>query len=798
MKPTYSRFFFLCALEGAFAVTALLLIPSEGGTISLARLALLGATLLIAIPSLYLAFRPYKLDGLARPGIIIALTLLSLIFSLLLFLIRFLDPEKLLPIYTRISPLLWYLFVVSTQGVGYLLFLRNGIRLDGIKQRKPVYRSALIFFAVLSAVFLFVAFTRLGLTPDPSYWGEPGVAMLGWQFALALLGGGFVLLLSNVYKTRGLDVAIPSVIYLIAVSIWLSVPPTVLSNGFYASIDPPAFQPFPYSDAGYYDKTAHSLLVGHSYQDPIPTRPLFIVFLAFLHLLFGENYPNIIAAQTFVLAGMPVVLYALGRKLHSRAAGVTVALFFIFRELTSLMVASNIRVTNTKLLLADLPTLFLLLLSCLFTLRWHDRRDAASATLAGGTFGVLLLLRTQSMLILPIVLLATAFVFGWRNRTLYRNTLVFILSLTVAVVPWLTRNYVTTGSFAFDKSTQYQLLASKYANTGNFDYSDFDFQGKGLGEILIEATIRDPGFVLGFIANHFLAVQIDGLLALPLIKPYQGIFGPVNLYWVTWDGSVEWYNAVLLIFYLAVISFGLGAAWKRWHWTGLLPLAYNVGYALSAAVARFSGWRYDYPADWVPYFYFGLGFAEIVSITAGIFGAREPIPDAKETVRPNRVPVPMYLAVFAVIGFLPWAAEKMYPPRYADQSPASLIRQVAPLNDAPAESQIRSFMEQPEAILESGKVLYPRFFIRNEGIFSSNPWPAYQRRDFPRLGFILLNKESSYGIFPSSETPEPFPHGADAIVLACRREDYVEVRMIAFPDLDLVLTSAPLSNPCSP
>ncbi len=130
--------------------------------------------------------------------------------------------------------------------------------------------------------------------------------------------------------------------------------------------------------------------------------------------------------------------------------------------------------------------------------------------------------------------------------------------------------------------------------------------------VLIEFALKDPAFVFGFIANHFLAAQIHGLLALPLIKPYNGIFEPINLYWMEWNGTLEWYNFLLIIFYLAVIALGLGSAWKRWRWIGLLPLAFSAGYALATAVGRFSGWRYDLPADWVWYFYFGIGFAELL------------------------------------------------------------------------------------------------------------------------------------------------------------------------------------------
>ena len=120
---------------------------------------------------------------------------------------------------------------------------------------------------------------------------------------------------------------------------------------------------------------AQSLLIGHPYQGQIPTRPLYIFLLTVLHLLFGENYRNIIIGQTFVLAFIPVIFYFLGKKLHSRVAGVIIALFFIFRELTTLLVSSNTRVSNTKTLLVDLPTLFLLILACYFAIRWLEQKD---------------------------------------------------------------------------------------------------------------------------------------------------------------------------------------------------------------------------------------------------------------------------------------------------------------------------------------------------------------------------------------------------------------------------------------
>ena len=390
---------------------------------------------------------------------------------------------------------------------------------------KPFHRADLLIFlrsAVFCFLFLFfliISLTRLGLTPDPAYWGEPGVPMPGWGFILALVGGLWCFMDHISCSTRSLNVFLPLTIYLLAVILWLSVPADVVANSFYMPINPPTFQPFPYSDAGYYDQMAQSLLIGHPYQGQIPTRPLYIFLLTVLHLLFGENYRNIIIGQTFVLATIPVVFYYLGRKLHSHVAGVMIALFFIFRELTTLLVSSNTRVSNTKMLLVDLPTLLLLLLACFFTLRWLEQKDLKNALIAGGTFGLLLLLRTQSMLVLPLIILMALLIFGWKNRSFYLQTSVFILGLIITIAPWLIHNYLQTGQFAFDASFQYKVIASQYSYSGNLDIENYNFAGKGLGQVLVEFALKDPAFVFGFISNHFLATQVNGLLALPLIKP---------------------------------------------------------------------------------------------------------------------------------------------------------------------------------------------------------------------------------------------------------------------------------------
>ena len=297
-----------------------------------------------------------RFDFLIHTPFIISSALLVLISSLLLFLVRYLNPERFLPYYERLSPLLWYFVILGLQAFIFLLLLKNGFNPREFSKRKSNYLSALIAFCILLAVLLFVTLTKLGITPDTAYWGEPGVAIQGWQFVISIFAGFFTLLFANRSSQVLTKFLLPIALYLTACVLWLSVPFEVLKSSFYAPINLPANIPFPYSDAGFYDFLSQSLLIGTDYLGRIPPRPLYVVFLSVLHFFFGQNYPAIIAAQTLVFAIFPVILYFLAKKLHSPAAGVTVALFAIFRELVSLWISSNTRVANSKMFTTDFPT----------------------------------------------------------------------------------------------------------------------------------------------------------------------------------------------------------------------------------------------------------------------------------------------------------------------------------------------------------------------------------------------------------------------------------------------------------
>jgi hypothetical protein len=793
-------FFLLASLEAAVALLVLLRIPAEGEGFSAVRWISILPLIVVMIASASASFLAWRdtnfcarwLDPSSRPGLFeflaIASSLLTMVTGCGAFLLRWWDPGRLLPFFERAWPLLAFVIIFSLQSTVWLLIVRFGLRKAEFEALKP----ALIAFIIFLLAFGFISLTKLSLTPDPAYWGEPGVPLQGWQLGLALILGVLFLPLSLLpflkANPRRTDLLIGVLIWALAAGIWLSVPNDVLKNSFYFPIDPPANMPLPYSDSAYYDYMAHGLLTGVDYvEGGVPTRPLYILLLTGLHLLFGENYNLIIAGQTVVLAAFPVVLYALGKNLHSRLAGLTIALLAIFREWSNLLVSSDTRVSNTKTLLVDVPTLLLILLACLFTFRWLERKDKRSAFFAGGIFGILLLLRTQSMLILPVVFLVAFLVFRSSKQPWLKPILIFILGVVVSVAPWLTHNYLRIGKFAFDAPFQYQVLASQYAYTGNLDFSAVDLENKSLGQLLLTFALKDPGFVAGFISNHFLATEVGSLLALPLIAPFNGLRAPINLHWTSFDGSLAWYNNFLLVGYLALIAVGIGAAWKRWRWAGLLPLAFNLGYAAANGIGRFSGWRYDLPADWIAYFYFAMGFAEILFWLGSVFGFRFLEAEATDKSDPTGLErnfasqvIPL-AAIFMFIGALPWIAESFNPPaRYPDLDGASLQSQIAEQQTVISSEEILAFSSQPGAVTLQGRLLYPRTFSANAGLTSATPWPSYAPRDYPRLGFKLLNRDVLEVVFPNKGVAVENVHAWDVMLLGCQRDDYIEARLLVF------------------
>jgi hypothetical protein len=807
-------FFSLASLEGGFALFALLRVPTDPKNdflfgLSLSRFVTAGALLGITLLAAWLGYRSWR-NPIWREKYLLpenfpqkyralhwASFFLALLFSLTLFLLRYQDPAYYEPLYLRAKPLLLGLSLIGFELSLWLLFLRYGFEAQK-KYHENVLRLAGRIFILFLLLFAFIAVTRIGLTPDTAYWAEPGVPLQKWQFALALLLGFFALLYFTSHPLRRKktteNIVIPLLLWGIALLLWWSVPMDVLKNSFYAPFAYPLGQSLPYSDAAFYDYLSQGLLLGNGFLTQVPPRPLYIVFLAGLRALFGiNNYTGILLGQTFVLALFPVTLYFLGKNLHSRVAGITIAFLGMFREWTNLLVSSQTRVSNSRMTLTDLPTALVLSLLALVVLLWLKKRDAAPARplLAGGLFGTLLLLRTQTMLLLPFILLLALLVYFPERKRWLQLSLVFLLGMTLSIAPWLTRNARLTGKFTFDDPKQLSVLASQYRKSDNLSL-DFDYENESVSNSIVDFALENPVYVANFIATHFFATEINGLLALPLIEPFNGFRQPINIYWTSWDGHLSPANRALLIFYLAVIALGIAAAWKKTQWVGLTPLFFNLAYALSNGIARFSGWRYDFPADWVAYFYFGIGFVELIGFFAAGFHLELGGQAADETGTSHRAKNPFILIAislfFLALGFSPLLMEEKISASFSPLSETELLAHIP--QDA------AQFVRLPDTEVLSGRLLYPRFYARKDGIASAHPWAAYLKRDFARMGFLLINSEAVQVVFPVEKMPAEFPNGVDVTLLGCPKENYFEARLIYIGDEDLTLISARGLTPC--
>ncbi len=812
-------FFLLACLEGIAALFALASLPGEG--LSLARGM---GYLFILVPCLFAAGmfwvswkkdgRFHPLDPIAHPDLFRALSvfasLLLLTSILILFLLRFLRPEATLPLYERARPILIYFSLLSAQYLLWTTILRRGLHLQRLRSQGALLRCLAGMMAGLLALWGLIALTGLGLTPDSSYWSEPGVPLLGWQLALTLLiGWTLTLFLWRRAPLPGLDIWFSLAVWLLAVTLWWSVPLETLRNSFYAPITPPLNRPLPASDAIYYDANAQSLLLGWGYIHSIPSRPMFMVFLAGLHALLGQDYAPLALAQTLIYALLPVTLYWLGRVLHGRLAGGMAALLAIFREWNSLWVASEVRVSNSRMLLSEFITTLALLAFLLVVIRWlrENPPQPRWALAAGGVLGLQLLLRTQVALLAPGILALTLLIFwpSWKRWAL--QGMVFTAGLVLAISPWLGRNISQTGQVVLDDPMQIRVVASMYSGgTPTSNLARFEGQSpQQIPRFIVETILQRPGEVAWFVANHFFANLIDVVLVLPIVARYDGLLAPIYPYWYEWHSYVSPLNILIWIIYLAVMTLGLAALWKRRRWVGLIPLVGAVAYIGATSLARYSGWRYVFPADWIGYFLLMVGAAEAMRLLASLFGADLPAisrPSEEEGSKPGfSAGRPAIMAgvvgLILLVGSLPWVMEVALPRASLPCQDADLVRCLTQsgLNAGQAEA----FLSQPHALALQGRLLYPRYFSRNDGLASTNPSPAYAPRPFPRLGFLVLTPEALHQVvLPIKGVPSLPDNLAPVVILGCPRQGYVEARLVILVERQEIVVSDLLKEDCPP
>jgi len=393
-------------------------------------------------------------------SILLWLSAVAFLFFDLVFLFPPYQFGRFEPYLIRFRPFLLYLTLVCGQTLAVYWLAKYGFASTEWKRTLHVEKRVLFSFLFFLGLGLFTwgiaAWTHLGLTPD-IFWDKTGVPLLSWQVLLAWGLGALVIAAAVLgrkftppgkpstpfMRSKWLDTGIFLLIWIVAVIAWNLVPQT--HSHFAPGPYPPNYEYYPYSDAMRYDTDAQFGLIGVNLggTDEIVDKPLYTVFLLFLHLVGGQRIQTVVALQTAILAVFPALLYLIGKILHSRAVGIVVALLAIFKVANTIAGTLVIwTVSNPKMMMSEFPTAVCLALLTLFLILWlhGPERRPYFALAAGGVLGLATLIRHNVWLLLPVIPLAALLAYGRKWRRWLFSCGLFLLSMLLAIAPWMWRN----------------------------------------------------------------------------------------------------------------------------------------------------------------------------------------------------------------------------------------------------------------------------------------------------------------------------------------------------------------------
>ncbi len=814
---TAQRFLTLIGLQGLAAAAWLLLIPKEAGNAdflgySFRRLALLVPILGLAALAVCLrlllrrnsgwqaALRDEgRRAGIARTGITAGF-LLALGAWAIAFFFHFLRLLDDMGAYVRLLPLLFYALGAGVELMLFIAFawLGGGKNATGPKLRALFGKPFWIALAVLAALWGVIEWTGLGKAPEFISIVALGVPLLegqvwfmaGLVILILCLANAWSRLPESERRKRWLnaDLLVCLGLWALASALWLSLPlPT--HNYFAPDKLPPNFNIYPFSDAEQYDMNSLWVWKG-SIQNTVISKPLYVTFLALLHALVGLDYGKLILLQTLVLASLPAVLYLIGRELHSRLGGLALALFAILREMNSIQAVNSANVSNSKLLLSDLPATLLVCVLVLVMIRWVKSPEKGAGLrpfLIGGLIGCLNLMRIQTMLLEPFALL----VFFIRYRRDFKKLLltcgVFLLALSLILVPVLVRNHSITGTYWLDSPSTSSALYRFFldASEAELDIPQATSEEEMLDRnisVIAQVISQNFGNVFLMMLDNYMRNFISTLLIFPVRLGngigFQEMMQMRAPFWSEVDSQANIWNALVLLFNLAVMAAGIAALARRQRPALLLISGFYLIYSLSSALVRLSGWRYIMPVDWLALAFFAFGLVDLLR-QAGArllgwngFGEADWLL-ANEAETPPAAfawkPAAAYGLVFFLVGAAVAIRAELLP---ADYPQATREQVCSAIQDAlvasPWEEQsaeLNEFCLREDVLAYTGMGVYPRYFKAGTGFYKRNYDPYFGIQDYGRLVFRTVGDPNGKVYIKTDDEDIHFPDGAPVYVV---------------------------------
>src|SRR6266487_1609145 len=270
------------------------------------------------------------------------------------------------PHWNRIQPITIFLLVASIATLAVFVLRRSNFSIRGLGT-SDIFRLAFILFFMSLLVLGLVLFSKYDAYRLEDFWYGAGVPILASQLTAAILGGLIFLFVAKRWKSKWFDIVILILLYAITATVWAREPlqKSFLFIGPYA----PNGVIYPFADAATFDTASQFGLIGQGifiFNTPFFERTLYLSFLIYLHSLFGQNYPMLMAVQAAIFAILAPLIYLIGRSLNMRAVGFTAAIIATLRGINSIAASNMIDMASPKMMLTDFPTTIGIALIILF------------------------------------------------------------------------------------------------------------------------------------------------------------------------------------------------------------------------------------------------------------------------------------------------------------------------------------------------------------------------------------------------------------------------------------------------
>jgi hypothetical protein len=342
-----------------------------------------------------------------------------------------------------------------------------------------------------------------------------------------------------------------------------------------------------------------------------------------------------------------------------------------------------------------------------------------------------------------------------------------------------------TGQLIFDNpESQMANLALRYNRLNGVDVNILPLPNEPNSEynarlldLATQAVHQNPTGIAKGIANSFVNHGVSNILLFPLrntLRSFGELWTPIDPFWQQWEGRPTFSQSLLLAFYVLLFGLGLGFAWHRNRWLGLLPLAVNLIYNLWTSVALLSGQRFLLAMDWSIYLYYMIGLFALLSgflfvLETGrsiILGWYE-VNLFQFALQADQKKWQRYILagiLFLAIGLSLPFSEKVFPKRYQPVDQAQALNKLeasVALSQSKLDADcLQQIVEENRFSAIQGRAIYPRYYEAGGGESFTDSF-GYKITDEGRLVFEMVGPVDGRFVFPMTEPPDFFPNASD-------------------------------------